>query len=63
MPAQVSELTIETPGIPVQIDGDHVGETPVTFGIERAALLVSIPSGPLPALFGDGRGEEIGDGV
>ena len=59
--AQVSELTIETPGIPVQADGDYVGETPVTFGIEPAALLVSVPAGPLPALFGHGSGEEVGN--
>ena len=36
--AQVTDLVIETPGIAVQVDGDYIGETPVTFGIEPAAL-------------------------
>lgn len=44
-------LTIETPGLPVQLDGDHVGETPMTFSADHRALLVSVPSGPLAAIF------------
>ncbi len=46
------EVRIETRGLPLQLDGDFAGETPVTFTVERHALLVSIPAGPLPALFG-----------
>ena len=46
------ELTIETPGLAVQLDGDYAGETPMTFSVERSALLVSVPAGPLPPLFG-----------
>ena len=46
------EVTIETPGLAVQLDGDYAGETPMTFSVERSALLVSVPAGPLPVLFG-----------
>lgn len=44
-------LTVETAGLPVQLDGDHVGETPMTFSADHRALLVSVPSGPLAAIF------------
>jgi YegS/Rv2252/BmrU family lipid kinase len=47
---RVPELTIETPGIPVQLDGDFVGHTPMTFSVEPRALLMSIPGGPLPPI-------------
>ncbi len=42
------DLTIETAGIPVQVDGDYAGETPMSFSVEPRALVVSVPSGPLP---------------
>ncbi len=42
---------VETPGLPVQLDGDVVGETPMQFTVEALALLLSVPAGPLPALF------------
>jgi YegS/Rv2252/BmrU family lipid kinase len=45
------ELTLETPGLAVQLDGDYVGQTPMTFSIERGALLVSVPRGPLAPIF------------
>lgn len=48
-----ASLSIETPGLPVQLDGDRVGETPMTFSADHRALLVSVPSGPLAAIFGD----------
>ncbi|MEO8541334.1 MAG: YegS/Rv2252/BmrU family lipid kinase, partial [bacterium] len=48
---QAPELTIESPGIPVQLDGDHIGETPMKFSIDPAALLVSVPAGPLSEVF------------
>ncbi len=47
------EVCIETPGLPVQLDGDFAGETPMCFTVEPGALVVSIPAGPLPAIFGD----------
>jgi YegS/Rv2252/BmrU family lipid kinase len=43
-------ISIDTPGIAVQLDGDYVGETPMTFTIEPRALAVSLPGGPLPAI-------------
>jgi YegS/Rv2252/BmrU family lipid kinase len=49
------ELEFVTPGIPVQLDGDYVGETPMRFAVEPGALLVSIPAGPLPPILGGAR--------
>jgi YegS/Rv2252/BmrU family lipid kinase len=54
---RVSDVTIETPGIPVQVDGDYLCETPVTVTVDPAALLVSVPAGPLPAVLGGARRE------
>jgi YegS/Rv2252/BmrU family lipid kinase len=48
------ELTVDTPGIPVQLDGDYYGDTPMRFSAEREALLVSVPAGPLPAVLVNG---------
>ena len=39
---------VTTPGLPVQLDGDVVGETPMTLTVEREALQMSVPAGPLP---------------
>jgi YegS/Rv2252/BmrU family lipid kinase len=47
-----SSLVIETPGLPIQLDGDPIGETPMRFFADRGALLVSLPAGPLPPIFG-----------
>jgi YegS/Rv2252/BmrU family lipid kinase len=44
-------LEVETPGLPVQLDGDYVGRTPMTFSVEESALLVSVPAGPLTPIF------------
>lgn len=49
---RVRELFVETPGLPVQLDGDYAFASPVQFRIERAALRVSLPAGPLPHIFG-----------
>ncbi len=46
------ELTVETPGLAVQLDGDYVGATPMTFSVDPGALLVSVPRGPLAQIFG-----------
>jgi len=54
---QVSEVTIETPGLPVQLDGDYAGETPMRFTVERQVLLVSVPAGRLPAVLDSGDTE------
>ena len=45
------ELAIETPELAVQLDGDYVGETPMTFSADAGALLVSVPAGPLAPIF------------
>ena len=46
------EVTIPTPGLPIQLDGDANGETPATFRVEPRALKVSVPAGPLPEVLG-----------
>lgn len=53
--ARAREVCIETPGLPVQLDGDFVAETPMCFTVEPRALMVSIPAGELPAIFGKPR--------
>lgn len=47
-----SEIRVETPGFGVQLDGDYAGQTPMTFSVDHRALLVSLPPGPLPPIFG-----------
>jgi len=44
---RVSRAEIRAPGIPVQLDGDPVGETPLSIWVEPRALRVSVPAGPL----------------
>jgi diacylglycerol kinase family enzyme len=34
---------VATPGLPVQIDGEHIGETPMRFSVAPAALDVILP--------------------
>lgn len=47
--ARATEVDIQTAGLPFQLDGDPVGETPARFTIRPAALRMRIPPGPLPA--------------
>ncbi len=54
--ARVADLAFETPGFAVQADGDPIGETPMRFSVREGALLVSVPAGPLPAIFSVGVG-------
>ena len=49
---RVSELTIETPGLGVQADGQPFGETPMRFTVAPAALSVLLPRGGGASLFG-----------
>lgn len=50
---RTERFDVTTPGIPVQVDGDVVGETPITLTVEREALRMSVPAGPLtPVLRG-----------
>ncbi len=36
-------VEVRTPGLPVQIDGEYLGETPMTFGVAPGALKVLMP--------------------
>jgi len=47
-----ARVEVETPGLAVQLDGDCVGSTPMSFSVEPGGLVVSVPKGPLPAIFG-----------
>jgi diacylglycerol kinase (ATP) len=51
---RTSTVQIETPGLPMQLDGDAVGETPVTISLQQGALKVRVPAGGLPAIFAAG---------
>lgn len=48
---RLRELTIETPGLPVQADGEPFGETPMRFAVAPAAVSVLLPRGAGAALF------------
>lgn len=45
---RTARFAVETPSLPVQVDGDPVGETPLTLTVERGAVRMSVPRGPLP---------------
>lgn len=49
--ARAREVLVDTPGLPVQIDGDYAAETPLRFSVEPRALVLSVPPGKLPAIF------------
>jgi YegS/Rv2252/BmrU family lipid kinase len=49
---RVRELSIETAGLAVQVDGEYLGETPMRFGVQPAALDVLLPRGRGRELFG-----------
>lgn len=46
-------IEIDTPGMPVQIDGEYAGTTPMRFEIVPAALTVIVPTGLRTPLFRD----------
>jgi YegS/Rv2252/BmrU family lipid kinase len=48
---RVRSFEIETPGIPVQLDGDAAGETPMTFECVPAAATMIVPRGLTTPLF------------
>jgi diacylglycerol kinase (ATP) len=52
---RVLRLEIDTPGIPVQADGEYFGETPMTFTIEPRVLPVLLPPGRGTHLLSRGR--------
>ncbi len=45
-------VEVRTPGLPVQIDGEYLGETPMTFSVVPRALKVIVPHGIESPLFG-----------
>jgi diacylglycerol kinase (ATP) len=50
---QVRELEILSLGLPVQIDGEYIGETPMRFSVAPSALDVMLPKGKAERLFSD----------
>lgn len=52
---QARSLEIATPGLPVQVDGEYLGETPMRFEVAPGALRVIVPRGLRSPLFADGR--------
>jgi diacylglycerol kinase (ATP) len=48
----VTTLDVVTAGLPVQIDGEYLGETPLRFEVAPAALRVIVPRGLKSPLFG-----------
>lgn len=46
--ARAATIDVTTPGLPLQLDGDVIGETPVLLCVDPGALRVSVPPGPLP---------------
>ncbi len=48
---KVGMVEVRTPGLPVQIDGEYLGETPLTFSVAPGALKVLVPRGFESPLF------------
>ncbi len=53
----VSSVDVRTAGLPVQIDGEYLGETPLRFEVAPAALRVIVPRGLKSPLFGQAPDE------
>jgi YegS/Rv2252/BmrU family lipid kinase len=47
----VSSVDVRTAGLPVQIDGEYLGETPLRFAVAPGALRVIVPAGLKSPLF------------
>jgi YegS/Rv2252/BmrU family lipid kinase len=48
---QVTSLEVTTPGLPVQVDGEYLTETPLRFEVAPGALRVVVPRGARNPLF------------
>lgn len=48
---QGRSFEIKTPGLPVQVDGEYLGETPLRFEVAPGALRVVVPRGRRSAVF------------
>jgi diacylglycerol kinase family enzyme len=49
---RLTSLDVLTPGLPVQIDGEYLGETPMSFTVAPKALSVLLPPGAARRLLG-----------
>jgi diacylglycerol kinase (ATP) len=49
---RLRRIQVETPGLPVQVDGEYIGETPVELSVAPASLDVLLPQGKGSKLFG-----------
>jgi YegS/Rv2252/BmrU family lipid kinase len=47
----VEQLEVLTEGLPVQIDGEYIGLTPMRFSVAPAAVDILLPRGAVPHLF------------
>jgi YegS/Rv2252/BmrU family lipid kinase len=54
---RLSQLEVVTPGLPVQADGEHFGETPMRFSVAPGALEVLMPRGGGEKLLANRRHE------
>jgi YegS/Rv2252/BmrU family lipid kinase len=50
---KVESLEVRTPGLPVQVDGEYLTETPLRFEVVAGALRVVVPRGLRSPLFGE----------
>jgi len=48
---EVTSFNVATAGLPVQIDGEYLGETPLSFSVAPSALRVIVPPGLRSLLF------------
>jgi diacylglycerol kinase family enzyme len=51
--ARAKVLEIDTPGLPVQLDGEYAGVTPMRFEVMPLALTVIVPRGLRSPLLGN----------
>ena len=48
---RIESLEVRAPGLPVHVDGEYIGETPMRFEVAPAALRVVVPRGLRSPLF------------
>ena len=50
---RASHFAVTTAGLPLQVDGDVIGETPTTLTVQKQQLFVSVPSGEVTPILRD----------
>jgi YegS/Rv2252/BmrU family lipid kinase len=55
--SSIKQVSIETAGMPAQVDGEYIGETPLRFEVAPGALEVIVPRGLRSPLFGSTAGD------